>query len=323
MIALPLCGRRTAKVPEKDVRMTLRQLQYIDTIAKKGSLTAAAQALFVSQPSLTASLHELEAELGITIFVRSRKGISLTPEGETFLGYARQILDQVSLVEEHYSGTETVRRHFCVSSQHYSFAVEAFVALLREYGGPRYEFHMRETQTYDIIRDVAAVRSEIGVLYLNRFNEAVLRRTLAENGLVFTRLFRASPHVFLGAGNPLAKKKAVTMDDLRAYPRLSYEQGEHNSFYFAEEMQSTVESEREIVVCDRATLFNLLIGMNGYTICSGVINADLNGTEIVSRPLLVDDYMDVGYILPKDQKTGELTAAYIQNLLCYTQNAEI
>ena len=229
----------------------------------------------------------------------------------------------MSLVEEHYSGTETVRRHFCVSSQHYSFAVEAFVALLRDFGGPRYEFHMRETQTYDIIRDVAAVRSEIGVLYLNRFNEAVLRRTLAENGLVFTRLFRASPHVFLGAGNPLAKKKAVTMDDLRAYPRLSYEQGEHNSFYFAEEMQSTVESEREIVVCDRATLFNLLIGMNGYTICSGVINADLNGTEIVSRPLLVDDYMDVGYILPKDQKTGELTAAYIQNLLRYTQNAEI
>ena len=169
----------------------------------------------------------------------------------------------MSLVEEHYSGTETVRRHFCVSSQHYSFAVEAFVALLRDFGGPRYEFHMRETQTYDIIRDVAAVRSEIGVLYLNRFNEAVLRRTLAENGLVFTRLFRASPHVFLGAGNPLAKKKAVTMDDLRAYPRLSYEQGEHNSFYFAEEMQSTVESEREIVVCDRATLFNLLIGMNG------------------------------------------------------------
>ena len=303
--------------------MTLQQLRYVLCVAAKGSISEAAKSLFVAQPSLSNAIRDLENEINITIFHRTNKGVVVSSEGEEFLGYARQVLEQMSLLEEKYITGDGGRQVFTISTQHYSFAVEAFVALLRDFGGPRYEFHMRETQTYDIIRDVAAVRSEIGVLYLNRFNEAVLRRTLAENGLVFTRLFRASPHVFLGAGNPLAKKKAVTMDDLRAYPRLSYEQGEHNSFYFAEEMQSTVESEREIVVCDRATLFNLLIGMNGYTICSGVINADLNGTEIVSRPLLVDDYMDVGYILPKDQKTGELTAAYIQNLLRYTQNAEI
>ena len=187
--------------------MTLRQLRYIDMIAKRGSLTAAAEALFVTQPSLTAALRELEQELGITLFLRSRKGLTLTPAGEEFLGYARQILDQVSLVEQRYTGEARGRRHFCVSSQHYSFAVEAFVALLNTYGGSQYEFHMRETETYRILEDVAKVRSEIGVLYRNQFNAAVLQRNFQEIKLSFTPICRVKPHVFLGTQHPLTKKR--------------------------------------------------------------------------------------------------------------------
>ena len=294
--------------------MTLRQLRYIDMIAKRGSLTSAAEALFVTQPSLTAALRELEQELGITLFLRSRKGLTLTPAGEEFLGYARQILDQVSLVEQRYTGEARGRRHFCVSSQHYSFAVEAFVALLNAYGGSQYEFHMRETETYRILEDVAKVRSEIGVLYRNQFNAAVLQRNFQEMKLSFTPICRVKPHVFLGTQHPLTKKAEISMEDLRDYPRLSYEQGQHNSFYFSEEIQSAAESDKDIVVCDRATLFNLLIGMNGYTICSGIINTELNGENIVARPLAVDDYMELGYVLPKERPTSDLTLAYIDLL---------
>ena len=294
--------------------MTLKQLRYIVTVADTGNITEAAGKLYIAQPSLTASIQELEKEYGITIFERSKKGIRLTPEGDEFLGYARQVLDQANLIDERYTGEKNGKVRFCVSSQHYSFVVEAFVELLKKYGGDRYEFHMRETQTYDIIEDVAHLRSEVGVLYLNSFNETVIRKTLRDNNLVFESLFIAKPHVFIGKSSPLAKKRKIKPEDLKDYSRLSYEQGDHNSFYFSEEILSTLDSDREIVVCDRATLFNMLVGLNGYTICSGIINEELNGPNIIAKPLDVDDYMEIGYILPTSIRPSTLTSAYIDIL---------
>ena len=240
--------------------MTLTQLKYIVETAEAGTISKAAERLYISQPSLTAAIRELEHEFGITIFQRTNKGILLTTEGEEFLGYARQVITQTRLMEERYAGAAPVRHQFCVSTQHYSFAVEAFVELLKTYGGESYDFRIRETQTYEIIEDVAKLKSEVGVLYLNQFNETVLRKTFKEHNLKFERLFLAKPHVFVGAKNPLAEQKSVTLQDLENYPRLSYEQGDHNAFYFSEEILSTLESKKDIRVCDRATLFNLLIG---------------------------------------------------------------
>ncbi len=294
--------------------MTLKQLQYVITVADTGNITEAAKKLFIAQPSLTASIHELEKEYDITLFSRSNKGIELTPEGDEFLGYARAVLEQTNLIDERYTGKSKGKQRFFVSAQHYSFVVEAFVNLLKEYGGDKYEFHMRETQTYDIIDDVAHLRSEIGILYLNKFNETVIRKTLRDSGLTFTTLFKAKPHVFIGKDNPLAKKRKLNLDDLGPYPRLSYEQGSHNSFYFSEEILSTVDCDKELVVCDRATLFNMLIGLNGYTICSGVINEELNGPNIIAKPLNVDDYMEIGYILPGSIHPSSLTQRYIEIL---------
>ncbi|MBR3575658.1 MAG: LysR family transcriptional regulator [Lachnospiraceae bacterium] len=294
--------------------MTLKQLRYIVEVADTGNITEAAKRLYIAQPSLTASIQELEKEYGITIFERGKKGIRLTQEGDEFLGYARQVLDQTDLIEERYTGSAKGKKNFCVSSQHYSFAVEAFVELLRKYGGDRYEFHMRETQTYEIIEDVSHLRSEVGVLYLNSFNETVIRKTLRDNNLTFNKLFIAKPHVFVGKDSPLAGKKKIRTTDLTDYPRLSYEQGSHNSFYFSEEILSTLDSDREIVVCDRASLFNMLVGLNGYTICSGIINEELNGPGIVARPLDVDDYMEIGYILPTSIKPSAMTLNYIDIL---------
>jgi DNA-binding transcriptional LysR family regulator len=298
--------------------MTLQQFRYITTAATAGTLSEAAKQLYITQPTLTVAIQELEEELGITIFNRTNRGVSLSAEGEEFLGYVRQVMEQLDLIREQYLGGHPVKHQFCVSTQHYSFAVEAFVALLRKYGGEEYDFRIRETQTYEIIADVAGLRSEIGVLYLNGFNEQVLRRTLQEKNLVFTRLFVARPHVFVGAGNPLATREAVTMEDLEPFPRLSYEQGEHNSFYFSEEIQSTRASRKDIMVSDRATLFNLLIGLDGYTICSGVINEKLNGRNIVAIPLLVDDYMEIGYIHHRNVVLSRFSRHYIGMLQKYT-----
>ncbi len=294
--------------------MTLLQLKYVVEVATAGSISGAAKKLYIAQPSLTAAIKELENELGFPLFTRTNKGVVISQNGEEFLGYARQVIEQANLIEERYFGAGAKKHQFCVSTQHYSFAVEAFVDIIREYGGDEYDFRIRETQTYELIEDVAKLRSEVGVLYLNSFNETVIRKTLRENELKFSRLFMAKPHVFVGAGNPLAKRKSIVLSDLEPYPRLSYEQGEHNSFYFSEEILSTLDSKKEILVSDRATLFNLLIGLNGYTICSGVINEELNGPNIVSVPLDVDDYMEIGYITHKRVMTGRFAGLYIEAL---------
>lgn len=294
--------------------MTLQQLKYILTIAKKGTLSDAAKELYISQPSLTSSVKELENEFNITIFNRTNKGVILSKEGEVFLGYARQVVEQVRLLEEKYKGPSIGRRDFCVSTQHYSFAVEAFVDLLSKYGGDEYDFRIRETQTYEIIDDVAKLKSEIGVLYLNKYNETILKKTLHENDLKFHALFIAKPHIFVGINNPLSKKDIISLEDLEPFPRLSYEQGEHNSFYFSEEILSTLERKKNILVRDRATLFNLLIGLNGYTICSGVISEELNGKNIVAVPLDVDDYMEIGYITHNKILPTKLCDFYIEKL---------
>ena len=284
--------------------MTLQQLRYVVTIAEIGTISKAAEELFVSQPSLTKALKELEKEMQITIFDRTNKGIHVSREGEIFLGYARQVLEQAA---------------FCISTQHYSFAVNAFVDLIKEYGSENYDFSLRETQTYEIIDDVARMKSEIGILYLNEFNASVLEKIMKANDLKFTELFVARPHIFICDKNPLAQKDQVTMEDLQDYPYLSFEQGEHNSFYYSEEMFSTEVRSKNIRVRDRATLFNLLIGLNGYTISSGVIDKELNGENIIAVPLAEEGEMHIGYVTHKKTKPSRLGAIYLEALKRHAQ----
>ena len=294
--------------------MTLQQLKYMITVADTGTITEAANKLYISQPSLTNAIHELEKEMNIVIFNRTNKGISLSKEGEIFLGYARQVLEQAAILEDKYKGNDGGKKQFCVSTQHYSFAVNAFVDLVKQYGQDEYDFSIRETQTYEIIEDVARMRSEIGILFLNDFNEAVLRKLLRSNDLEFHLLFVARPHVFISRKHPLAGKTVITNEELEDYPYLSFEQGEHNSFYFSEEILSTIVHRKEIHVSDRATLFNLLIGLNGYTICSGVLSEDLNGSNIISIPLKTKEYMLVGWIDREQSRPSRSALLYIEEL---------
>lgn len=291
--------------------MKLQQLRYVVKVAECGSITETSRRLFVSQPSITASIRDLENEMGVHIFERTNKGVVVSEEGETFLGYARQVLDQADLLEGKYKGTSEQVPHFSVSCQHYSFAVNAFVDVIREFDAARYDFTLREEQTHEIIEDVAHMKSELGILYLSEHNREVIERMLAANELVFEGLFCATPHVFVCSDHPLADHASVTLEDLEDYPFLSYEQGSYNSFYYSEELTSTFERRKNIRVRDRATLFNLAMGLNGYTVCSGVISHELNGPGIISIPLDVDEYMEIGIITRKNTTLTRYGRAYI------------
>lgn len=297
--------------------MTLQQLRYIVAIAETGTFSAAARELFITQPSLTKMVRELEKEMNIQIFERTNKGVHLSKDGEIFLGYARQVLEQADLLESRYKKKAGGKQEFTVSTQHYSFAVNAFVDLIKEYGGETYDFSLQETQTYIIIDDVAHMRSEIGILYYNEFNRAVLQKIFKTNDLEFRELFVAEPHVFLNSDHPLAGRKSVSMEELAPYPYLSYIQGDHNAFYFSEEIFSTVVRSKNIRVSDRATLFNLLIGLNGYTVCSGVIDQKLNGASIIAVPLRKEGEMHIGLLTHKQTHLSRLGQAYVAALERY------
>lgn len=295
--------------------MRIQQLQYVIKIVETGSMNEAAKQLYITQPSLSNAVRNLETEMGIQIFIRNPKGITLTKDGMEFLSYARQILEQTALLEERYKGDNTSRELFSVSSQHYAFVVNAFVALFNGTDMSQYELFLRETRTWEIIDDVKNFRSEIGVLFLNSYNRDVLTKLFDDNSLIATTLFTTTPHIFVSKSNPLANRKKLSMKDLEDYPYLSYDQGLHNSFYFSEEMMSQIPHPKSIVVSDRATLFNLMIGLDGYTVATGILNSKLNGDEIVAIPLDVDDVIDIVYIRHDKANLSKMGQKFIDYLL--------
>ncbi len=299
--------------------MTLNQLKYVIAISKENSLNDAAKKLFISQPSLSAAVHSLEEELGFDIFIRSKSGISLTTKGIEFLGYARSVVEQYDILDARYISKTNVKRSFQVSMQHYTFAVNAFVELIKQYGMDEYEFEVHETKTYEVIENVKNQKSEIGVLYMNDYNQNVLTRILTEAGLVFTPLFECGIYVYMSKNNPLAGKKEIAIEELDEYPCLAFAQGDHNSVYFAEEVLSTYEYKRRIRANDRATLLNLMVGINGYTLCSGIICEDLNGTDYCAIRLKTDEKMTIGYISRKNSIISELGQKYIEELSRYKE----
>ena len=294
--------------------MTLQQLKYVIEVADRGSITEAAKSLFIAQPSLSAAIHELEAETDTKIFQRSSRGVLITPEGAEFLGYARQVVQQAALIEDKYIARSSVRQRFSVSTQHYSFTSSAFVELVRAQGGEAYEFTLREGKTYDTINDVRTLRSEMGVIYLSSFNEAVIRKMLREANLVFSELFSARPHIFVGRNNPLAGRESVTLVDLEPLPCLTYEQGDQNAFYFSEEILSTLNHEKSIKVTDKGTIIDLMVGTDGYTISSGICPSYLRGDDIISIPLTVDEVIRIGVITHRDYRPTVLGETYLRIL---------
>lgn len=294
--------------------MTLTQLKYVIAIADTHSMNMAARALFIAQPSLSQALRELEEEIGLTLFNRSNRGVKITPEGEEFLGYARQVVEQYRLVEDRYIEKKNSKKRFSVSMQHYTFAVKAFVEMVKQFGMDEYEFAVHETKTYEVIEDVKNFRSEIGILYLNDFNRAVLTKLLQESGLEFQEILQCGIYVYMWKGHPLAGKEEISLEELDEYPCLSFEQGVNNSFYFAEEVLSTYDYKRLIKANDRATLLNLMVGLNAYTLCSGIICESLNGADYLAVKLRSEEVMTIGYLKRKGTAISSLGQKYLEEL---------
>ena len=301
--------------------MTVQQLKYIITISETGSLNKASEVLYVAQPSLTNAVQELERELGITLFNRSGRGVTLTNDGMEFVQYARQVVQQYDGLLEKYGKGGTLKKKFGISTQHYSFAVKSFVEMVKHFDTGEYEFAIRETKTREVIDDVAGGKSEIGILYLSDFNRKALEKLLRTNSLEFHHLIDCDAYVYLWKGHPLAKNASVRFEELEDYPCLSFEQGGSGSFYFAEEILSTSEYPRTIKATDRATMLNLMIGLNGYTLCSGIICEELNGSDYIAVPFETEtdeaDIMEIGYITKKNMIPSKMAELYIAELERY------
>lgn len=301
--------------------MTLTQLKYVITVAKAKSMNEAAKQLFISQPSLSSAIKDLEEEIGVEVFRRSNKGVFVTPEGEEFVGYARQVVEQYMLIETKYIDKTNVKKKFGVSTQHYTFAVNAFVEMVKQFGMDEYEFAIHETKTFEVIEDVKNFKSEIGILYINEFNQKILYKLFSEYGLEFHPILDCHIYVYMWKGHPLAGNKEIALEELEDYPCLSFEQGNNNSFYFAEEVLSTYNYKRLIKANDRATLLNLMVGLNGYTLCSGIICEELNGSDYCAVRLKSDEIMTIGYLSRKGVAISSLGQKYIEGLAKYKDKA--
>ena len=306
--------------------MTIQQLKYVITITEKGSLNKAAEVLYITQPSLTSAVRELEKELGITLFNRGGKGVTLTNDGSEFIQYARQVVAQYDRLLEKYGRGGNLRKKFGISTQHYSFAVKSFVEMVKQFDTDEYEFAIRETKTREVIEDVTTGKSEVGILYLSDFNRKAIGKFLKTSQLEFHPLIQCEPYVYLWKGHPLADRKSIRLQDLRDYPCLSFEQGPSGSFYFAEEILSTYDYIRTIKATDRATMLNLMVGLNGYTLCSGIICEELNGPDYVAVAFedkeeeIAAGRMEIGYIVKQNMILSQMAEKYIRELEKYLLN---
>ncbi|MBR2176461.1 MAG: LysR family transcriptional regulator [Clostridia bacterium] len=302
--------------------MTLQQIYYAITVSEEGSMNRAAEKLYITQPSLTSSIKSLEAEIGINIFLRTGRGMSVTPEGTDFLQYARQVYQQYEILEQRYSDKANIKRKFGVSTQHYSFAVQAFVETVKQFGTLQFEFALRETKTIEVISDVGTLKSEVGIIFLSDYNRRAIQKMMREYHLKFYRLIDCNAYVYLYKEHPLAKESSISLKQLEDYPCLSFEQGDQSSIYFAEEILSDKEYPRTIKTNDRATMLNLMRGLDGYTLCSGIICENLNGSDYITVPFKEDEnnrnaVMSIGYILKEGALPSEIAEVYIEQLKAY------
>jgi DNA-binding transcriptional LysR family regulator len=299
--------------------LTIQQLRYAVGIANTGSFNKAAEALFISQPSLTMAVQDLEKQIGITVFNRSNRGVTLTPEGEEFIARANELLNHFKSVVARYDEESQKKKRFAVSTQHYSFAVKSFTNMVKKFNIDDYDFALRETKTKEVIDDVTSLRSEIGIIYLSDFNRKYLTYLLKEHDLVFQKLVICNAYAYMWKNNPLASKPYVTLEDLSQYPCLSFEQGESGNYYFAEEILSTNEYHRTIKANDRATMLNFMVDLNGYTLCSGIISEEINGSDYVAVPFKDDKgecgrQMEIGYIVKKNFMLSTICRIYIREM---------
>lgn len=302
--------------------MTILQLKYVIAIAGSTSMREAASKLFVSQPALSATIHELEEELGIKIFDRNNKGISLSEQGNEFLTYAKQAVSQYELIEDRYLKSDKDKKHFSVSMQHYVFAVHAFVNVIKEYKTDKYVYTVRETKTDGVLSDVKKLKSEIGIISYSKSNKNIMKKLFREYGLEFYPLMVRNTYAYVWKGHPLTEKKEISLDELKEYPCVSFDQSSDSEFYLSEEALGDYEFDKLIKSNDRATSAEIMAQLNGYSIGTGIMTDSITfKDEFVAIKLKEEDPLTIGYIIRKNHKISDIGKAYIEELQKYKEGA--
>ena len=298
--------------------MTLQQINYLLTIAECSSMNKAAEKLFIAQPTLTGAVREVEKEIGISVFHRTHRGVTPTVEGEEFLLRIRRVYQQYEEVMESYGDDVKCRRKFAVSMQHYSFAVNAFIRMAKHYDSNQFDLALRETKTIDVINDVSTLKSEIGIIYICETNQRVITKLLKEHELDFTPIIECPASVYLARSHPLAGEKELTVDQLDPYPCLSFEQGGETDIYFAEEIMIEHAYQKTVKATDRATMMNLMEGLNGYTLCSSIYSEKLSGDQFLVIPFKSDEdalsTMTIGYITKKNWELSSMGRQFLDEI---------
>ena len=300
--------------------MTILQLKYVIAIASSKSFREAASRLFVSQPALSSTIRELEEELNIQLFERTNKGIRLTDPGKEFLAYAKEAVSQYELIEDRYLVRDLDKKHFSVSMQHYVFAVHAFINVVKEYDNGKYTFAVHETRTDEVLSNVRSLDSEVGVVAFSKTNEKVMRKLFREYQLEFTPLITRETFVYVWKTHPLASAQALSLEDLKDYPCISFDQSSENDFYLTEEALGDYAFEKLIKTNDRATSAELMAAMNGYSIGTGVMTDSFAlKRDFVTIKLKEEDPLTIGYIVRANHKLSEIGQRYIDELLKYKE----
>ena len=294
--------------------MTILQLKYIIAIDEECSMRRAADRLYVSQPGLSSAVRDLENELGIQIFERVHNGVVTTAAGASFIAYARSAVEQFEKVEEKYLNSKNEKPTFSVSMQHYTIAVNAFIETVKEYDLEEYQFHIRETQTSEVIEDVKTLRSEVGVIALSDFNKSTFRKIFADASLEFTELFTRNTYLYLSKHHPLADKETISLDDVKDYPCMVFDQGDNTSFYYREEALATYDYKKVISTNERATSIELMLGLNGYAVGAAMLGDSLNTSEIKAIKLNEEENLTFGYITRKGAALSEMAQTFVQKL---------
>lgn len=293
--------------------MTIQQCKYVLEILKRGSFNEAAKTLFIAQSSLSASVKALESELNIKIFERSNSGVLLTDEGAEFVRYASCIAEQNDFIADRYTdGNKCKNLH--IATQHYDFVADIFTKMINSITDDAYKVSLKETQTYNVIKEVENGYCDIGIIAIKNTDYDIMNRFLGNKKLEFTPILKAEPHVFVSKEHFLSRKDCVTYTELKEFPFVSYEQGKHANSFFTEEIMEDTVYNRHIEISDRASLMNVLLTTDCYTIGTGIMPSNLNEGKIVSIPLESEDYYNIGYILNSDRKISDMTKCFIKML---------
>lgn len=298
--------------------MNIQQIRYVLEVAGASSIREAAAKLFISQPALSSSIRELEEELGILLFDRTNKGISITDEGREFLVYAKKALGQYEILEDRYLSKDSDKEHFSVSTQHYNFAIKAFTEVIRNNYPEKFVFSIHETKTRDVLEDVRTLRSEVGIISFSGANEGVFRKIFKEYQLDFTPLMKRDTYVYVWEDHEFAGRKEISLDELSDYPCVTFDQSDDSNFYLTEEAMADYDFRKMIKSDDRATTMEIIADLHGYSIGSGMLAGDdviLKG--LVSIKLKEEDPLLIGYITRQGSEMSVYGKAYIEELLKY------